>query len=265
MKYCLLVAAAAVLIPSLVSAAAILAPPQPLAAELQPYVRVPSGRIALAHVRVIDGTGAAPVEDQTVLLDGPRISSVQAGAAAVPQGYQVIDLAGATIIPGLVGMHNHLFYLQRPNLDASGRSEDPLIIPQMSFSAPRLYLANGVTTIRTTGSVEPDTDLSLKHEIDAGHLIGPHLDVTGPYLEGPGRFFIQGHEITSPEDSRREVAYWADQGVTSFKAYMHISRAELKAAIDEAHRHHLKVTGHLCSARLMCMYALNEVTPWSAQ
>jgi imidazolonepropionase-like amidohydrolase len=144
-------------------------------------------------------------------------------------------------------MHNHLFYLQRPNIDPSGHFDQPIIVPQMTFSAPRLYLANGVTTMRTTGSVEPYTDLSLKREIDAGHLVGPHLDVTGPYLEGPGAFFIQNHQITSPQDARREVAFWADQGVNSFKAYMNITRAELKAAIDEAHRHHLKLTGHLCS------------------
>ncbi|MFL6762863.1 MAG: amidohydrolase family protein, partial [Sphingomicrobium sp.] len=71
--------------------------------------------------------------------------------------------------------------------------------------------------------------------------------VTGPYLEGPNSPFIQMHQITSPDDARRTVAFWADQGVTSFKAYMNITRAELKAAIDEAHRRHLKVTGHLCS------------------
>src|SRR4029079_8394573 len=162
-------------------------------------------------------------------------------------GYRTIDGAGETALPGLVGMHNHLFYLQRPNLDAQGRSEQPIIIPQMTFSAPRLYLANGVTTMRTTGSVETYTDLALKREIDAGHLVGPHLDVTGPYLEGAGAFFIQNHVSTAPEDARKEVAFWADQGVNSFKAYMNISRAELGAAIKEAHRHGLKVTGHLCS------------------
>jgi imidazolonepropionase-like amidohydrolase len=210
-------------------------------------VRIPAGRLALTHMRVIDGTGAPAVEDQTILIEGPSIAAVQPASAPVPAGYRIVDGTGETTMPGIVGMHNHLFYLQRPNIDSSGRSEEPLIVPQMTFSAPRLYLANGVTTMRTTGSVEPDTDLNLKREIDAGHLVGPHLDVTGPYLEGPGAFFIQAHTITSPEDARREVAYWAGQGVNSFKAYMHITRAELKAAIDEAHRHHLKLTGHLCS------------------
>jgi imidazolonepropionase-like amidohydrolase len=247
MTFRLLAVAAAALLGSSASGAPVLAPLRPLAPEVQAYVRVPAGRIALSNVRVIDGTGAAAMDDRTILIDGANIAAVQPGSAAVPPGYHVIDLAGATVIPGLVGMHNHLYYLQLPNLDASGNFEQPLIIPQMTFSAPRLYLANGVTTMRTTGSIETYTDLNLKREIDAGRLIGPHIDATGPYLEGPGAFFIQAHTITSADDARKEVAFWADQGVNSFKAYMHLTRAELKAAIDEAHRRHLKVTGHLCS------------------
>ena len=242
-----LLAAIAVAASGSTASAAILAPPPPLAVELQQYVRVPAGRIALTHVRVIDGTGAAPADDQTLLIDGPRIAGVQPASAPVPAGYTTLDLTGASVMPGLVGMHNHMFYIARPNLDASGHSEDPLVVPQMTFSAPRLYLANGVTTMRTTGSVEPYADINVKRQIDAGKLIGPHMDVTGPYLEGPNSPFIQMHQITSPEDARRTVAFWADQGVTSFKAYMNITRAELKAAIDEAHRRGLKVTGHLCS------------------
>jgi imidazolonepropionase-like amidohydrolase len=210
-------------------------------------VHIPACRIAITHLRIIDGTGAAPVEDVTLLIDGAKIGAVLPGGSAPPAGYRVIDGTGETAMPGLVGMHNHLYYLQRPNLDAAGHFEKPVIIPQMTFSAPRLYLANGVTTMRTTGSVEPYTDLSLKREIDAGHLVGPHLDVTSPYLEGPGAFFIQNHQITSPDDARKEVAFWADMGVNSFKAYMHLTRAELGAAIKEAHRHKLKLTGHLCS------------------
>jgi imidazolonepropionase-like amidohydrolase len=247
MQFRLLAAAAALVIGSAATAAPVLAPPPELGPDVQPFVHIPRGQIAITHLRIIDGTGAAALEDRTLLLDGAKIAAVQPPGTPVPAGYRVIDGSGETALPGLVGMHNHLFYLQRPNIDAAGHSEQPIIVPQMTFSAPRLYLANGVTTMRTTGSVEPYTDLALKREIDAGHLVGPHLDVTGPYLEGPGAFFIQNHQITSPEDARKEVAFWADQGVNSFKAYMHVTRAELKAAIDEAHRHHLKLTGHLCS------------------
>ena len=247
MKTRLLAAATAVAIASAVRAAPVLAPPAELGPDVQPFVHIPAGRIAITHLRIIDGTGAAPLEDLTLLLDGATIAAVQSPGAPVPTGYRVIDGTGETALPGLVGMHNHLFYLQRPNIDATGHFEQPIIIPQMTFSAPRLYLANGVTTMRTTGSVETYTDLALKREIDAGHLVGPHMDVTGPYLEGAGAFFIQNHVITSPEDARKEVAFWADQGVNSFKAYMNITRAELGAAIKEAHRRGLKVTGHLCS------------------
>lgn len=247
MKLRMIAAGAALMAGSLASAAPVLAPPAQPGPEVQPFVSVPAGRVALTHVGVIDGTGAAPVEDATVLIDGPKIAAVQPGSAAVPAGYRTIDLTGASVIPGIVGMHNHMFYIARPNIDASGHFEDPLVVPQMTFSAPRLYLANGVTTMRTTGSVEPYADLNVKAEIDAGRMTGPHMDVTGPYLEGPNSPFIQMHQLTGPEDARRTVAFWADQGVTSFKAYMNITRAELKAAIDEAHRRHLKITGHLCS------------------
>ena len=247
MRFKLFAAAAAVAISSTARGAPVLAPPPDLGPGVQPFVQIPAGEIAITHLRIIDGTGAAPVENATLLIEGSRIRAVLPSGSAVPAGFRMLDGTGETALPGLVGMHNHLFYLQRPNIDPTGRFEQPIIVPQMTFSAPRLYLASGVTTMRTTGSVEPYTDLSLKREIDAGHLVGPHLDVTGPYLEGAGAFFIQNHQLTSPEDARREVAFWADQGVNSFKAYMNITRAELKAAIDEAHRHHLKLTGHLCS------------------
>jgi len=246
MKFHLL-AVATCAVASAAASAPILAPPAPLAEDLQQYVSVKGGQIALTHVRVIDGTGAAPIEDSTVLIDGPKIAAVQPASAAIPAGYRSINLSGASVIPGLVGMHDHMYYIARPNADASGHSENPLIVPQMTFSSPRLYLANGVTTMRTTGSVEPYTDINVKREIDAGHLVGPHMDVTGPYLEGGESFFIQMHRLTGPDDARRTVAFWADMGATSFKAYMNITRAELKAAIDEAHRRGLKITGHLCA------------------
>jgi len=248
MKLRSLTAAAVAALSSTAMAAPVLAPPAAsLSADVQPYIHLPAGQLAIQHLRIIDGTGGAPIEDATLLIDGAKIGAILPPGSAVPAGFKTLDGTGETALPGLVGMHNHLYYLQRPNLDPTGRFEQPIIIPQMTFSAPRLYLANGVTTMRTTGSVETYTDLALKREIDAGHLVGPHIDVTGPYLEGAGAFFIQNHVISDPEDARKEVAFWADQGVNSFKAYMHITRAELGAAIKEAHRHGLKLTGHLCS------------------
>jgi imidazolonepropionase-like amidohydrolase len=184
MKFRLFAASAAVALASSAGAAPVLAPPAPLGPEVQAFVHVPAGRTAITHLRIIDGTGAAPLEDATLLIDGAKIAAVQPSGAPVPAGYRTIDGSGETALPGIVGMHNHMFYIARPNLDASGRSDDPLVVPQMTFSAPRLYLANGVTTMRTTGSVEPYADLNVKREIDTGQMVGPHMDVTAPYLEG---------------------------------------------------------------------------------
>ena len=215
--------------------------------DAAPFVAEPAGLIALTHVRVIDGTGAAPQEDETIVIDHSKIAAVQPSAAPTPSGAHVIDLKGDSVLPGLVGMHDHLFYIARPNLTAKGTFDAPLVVPEMAYSAPRLYLANGVTTLRTTGSVEPYTDLNLKRQIDEGALPGPHLDVTGPYLEGKSDLFIQMHQLTGPDDARRMVDYWAGEGVTSFKGYMHITRDELAAATTEAHRLGLKITAHLCA------------------
>ena len=224
-----------------------------LAPAVTKYVKVTGPQILLTHVRVIDGTGAAPLEDQSVLIENGKITSISAATPAnsnAPNQIQVIDLHGHTVIPGLVGMHDHLYYIARADEAADGSSEPPLIVPQMSFSAPRMYLAAGVTTIRTAGSVEPYVDLNLRREVDAGHLVGPHMDITAPYLEGPNSPFIQMHNLTDPDDARAFVDYWASQGVTSYKAYMNITRAELKAAVDAAHKHGIKVTGHLCAVTL---------------
>jgi imidazolonepropionase-like amidohydrolase len=222
--------------------------PASLSKEVQKYVRVQAPKVVLTHVRIVDGTGHAAVEDQNVVLEAGKISAIQPGAdVPAAKDTTVVDLHGYTVIPGIVGMHNHLFYVARPNLDSQWHDEQPTVVPQMTFSAPRLYLAGGVTTMRTTGSVETYADLNLRREIDAGHLPGPHIDVTGPYLEGANSYFIQMHQLSGPEEARSFVDYWADRGVTSFKAYMNITRAELKAAIDEAHSRKIKVTGHLCA------------------
>jgi imidazolonepropionase-like amidohydrolase len=223
------------------------AQPTELSKTVKEFVRVSGPRVVLEHVRVIDGTGGPAVEDQNVVIENGKIVAVEKGGDVAGAAGTVLDLRGYTVMPGIVGMHNHLFYIVRPNLNAQRHFDDPVLVPQMTFSAPRLYLGAGVTTMRTTGSVETYADLNLKQEIDAGKLPGPHIDVTGPYLEGATSYFIQMPHLKSPEDARQLVEYWADHGVTSFKAYMNITRAELKAAIDAAHKRGIKVTGHLCS------------------
>lgn len=208
-----------------------------LGPAVRAYVQVATPRVILEHVELIDGTGAAPRPDQNILLEGGKITAITPGADVAPRdGTTVLDLRGHAVIPGIVGMHEHLFYMARPNLGADTSFEGPAVFHQMTFSAPRMYLAAGVTTLRTTGSVEPYTDLKLKRAIERGVLPGPHLDVSGPYLDGPGNPNLQMQELTGPDDARQTVAYWADRGVTSFKAYGNITRDELRAAVQEAHR-----------------------------
>jgi len=117
----------------------------------------------------------------------------------------------------------------------------------MPISFPRLYLAGGATTIRTTGSTEPQTDLNIKKAIDKGQMPGPDIDVTGPYIEREFLPIPEVQFIKSPEEAAEEVSYWIARGCTSFKVYMDITKDDLKAVISVAHKNNIKVTGHLCS------------------
>ena len=210
---------------------------QKLSEGVRPFVRVDAPLVALVHVRVIDGTAGPAREDQTIILSQGKIASISnASAVRVSSDAQVLDLHGYSVIPGLVGMHDHLFY-------PMGNG----IFGEMAFSFPRLYLAAGVTTIRTGGSLEPYTDLELKKQIDGGATPGPKMHVTGPYLEGKGTFALQLHQLSGPDDAIRTVNYWLDEGVDNFKAYNFITADELSAAIKAAHKRGAKTTGHLCS------------------
>jgi imidazolonepropionase-like amidohydrolase len=211
---------------------------------LKPYVSEDSPVLVLTHVRVIDGTGAVPMEDQRIDIEGGKISRVQSAKLknAFPANAKVLDLSGRTVIPGLVGMHEHLFYT------GPERGEDGLpFYVEMLDSGPRLYLASGITTARTAGSMEPYADLALKKIIDAGEKPGPKLRITGPYIGDLFSMIPQLHTLIDADDAGRTVDYWAAEGVTSFKAYMGIKPEELKVAIEHAHAKGLKLTGHLCA------------------
>src|SRR5438309_939263 len=204
--------------------------------SLRPFISVDSPVVAITNVTVIDGTGAPAQVDNTVVIRNGRIAEVGTRVAA-PSGAQVIDGHGKTLIPGLVGMHDHLSYTAAGGRDVSA-----------AFTGPRLYLASGVTTIRTTGATSAYTDINTKREIDAGRSVGPHIVVTAPYVTGAGPTGTAAMAVlTTPEAARRFVDYWAAEGATWIKAYTDISRENLRATILEAHKRGLKVTGHLCS------------------
>ncbi len=218
------------------TAAVAQAPSTLLQAERQ-FVAVDAAVIALTHVALIDGQGTAPKPDQTIIIRDGRIGWVGSAASAqIPEGAKVLDLAGHTVIPGMVGLHDHTFY---------GGAQWPYV--HLPVSAPRLYLASGVTTIRTTGSTAPYQDIIVKHSIDNGQTVGPRMYITGPYINGPGGNHGMMHEVTTPEAARRIAAYWAAEGASWLKVYNMMTREELSALVEESHKHGVKVTGHLCS------------------
>jgi hypothetical protein len=205
-----------------------------ISASVRSFVTVDAPVVALTGVRLVDGTGAPARDDQTVIVRGTRIAAVgPRGTTPVPAGARVLELAGHTVIPGLVSLHEHTYF-------GGIRHVVPL-----NAGAP-LYLAFGVTTGMTAGSQMPYQELNLKRTIDAGLLPGPRLHVAGPYLTGgpqrPGAFRV----LTSAGEARRIVDYWVDEGATWFKV-MNGPSDVLRAVIEAAHARGARVTGHLCA------------------
>ncbi|HEY4310925.1 MAG TPA: hypothetical protein VGN12_15850 [Pirellulales bacterium] len=175
-----------------------------LGPQVRKYLRVQTPKVILEHIQIIDGTGAAPSADKNIVIADGKIISISTGTdEAAVDGVTIFNLRGYSVMPGIVGMHSTMFYLARPNLASDASFERPNQFLHMPFSAPRLSLANGVTTMRTTGSVEPNTDLRLRQAIEKGIYPGPHIDVTGPYLDGPNTAILQMQELTGPEDARQ--------------------------------------------------------------
>ncbi len=201
------------------------------------FVSVDTAVVALTHVRVVDGTGAPAREDQTILIRDGGIAAVgPAGSAAIPAEAQVLDLSGRTVMPGLVMVHEHLFYPTGPGFYAD-----------LPDSFTRLYLAGGVTSMRTGGNIGGYGEIGVAQAIARGEMPGPWIDATAPYLEGPGLGLPEMHVLKDSAEARRMVDFWGDAGATSYKAYMHVTRAELAAAVAAAHARGRKITGHLCS------------------
>ena len=208
-----------------------------LSPQVREFVAVSAPHVVVENVRLIDGTGSPARSAMSVVIRDGRIAAVGPTASVGrPAGAEVVDGTDQTLTPGFVMLHEHMFY-------PSGRGR----YNTNQFSFPPLYIAGGTTTIRTGGSLDPYTDLRIRREVEAGRHVGPHMDITGPYLEGPGGFAWAFPVLATPEQAREHVAFWAGRGVTSFKAYNLIDRATLGAAIEAAHELGIEVTGHLCS------------------
>jgi len=204
------------------------------------YIENNDSTSVFKNTLLIDGKGNPAKPNQTVIISNGKIIWVGDDAKAiVPKAAKIIDLNGKALMPGLVLLHEHM-YISAFDLDTH-----LLNAHQLPVSFPRLYLACGATTIRTCGSIEPYSDLSIKKAIDQGLSPGPFIELTAPYIEGGASIFPQMNELKTPEEATVFVNYWADQGFTSFKAYMSVDKAILKAAIDAAHKRKLKTTGHL--------------------
>jgi imidazolonepropionase-like amidohydrolase len=208
--------------------------------ETKKFIDYADSIIVFRNASLIDGKGTPAQPHQTVVVSNGKIEWVGDDISAkLPEKSSIVDLNGKVIMPGLVMLHEHM-YISASSLDPTYEQ-----LRQLPVSFPRLYLASGATTIRTAGSIEPYSDMRIKKDIDHGLIPGPNIELTAPYIEGINGQFAQMNELKNPDEATRFVNYWADQGMTSFKAYMNVTKPILKAAIDAAHKRHLKITGHL--------------------
>lgn len=208
--------------------------------DVRRFIKTSAPVIALTDVKVMDGTGRPSSLHQTIVIANGRIAEMGAQERIkIPADAQVINCTGKTVIPGLVMLHEHLYYTMF--LDRYFN------IAEMSSTFSKLYLAAGASTIRTAGSIEPQTDLAIKRMIGEGKLLGPDMDVTAPYIERPGFDIPALNTVKDSAEAAASVVFWANKGCTSFKMYMHATTQDLQAVVREAHKRGLKVTGHLCT------------------
>ncbi|WP_339809993.1 amidohydrolase family protein [uncultured Imperialibacter sp.] len=207
--------------------------------QTKAFVTHERGNYLLQNLTLVDGTGGAAKANQDILIVGDKIEKVGPDLP-VPKGATAINMEGKSAMPGMVMLHEHLFY-PKTTPDANYG------VDQMSYSFPRLYLAGGVTSIRTAGSIMPQADLNIKKAIGRGEVPGPKMDVTSPHIDREGVGIFELGAIDSPEGAARAVNHYADMGITSIKVYNFITREDLKAIVAAAHARNMKVTGHICS------------------
>jgi imidazolonepropionase-like amidohydrolase len=189
--------------------------------------------LALVHARVIDGTGTPPHDDWTVLIRGDRIAAV-GPRVAVPAGARVIDLSGQSVMPGLIDMHGHMYAAT-----AKGIAN--------AFDAyPALYLAGGVTSVRSPGDFDPEGMYRLKEAIGRGAVDGPRIFMGGYYIDNHPSQIGWFDPVRSPAEVSGRIAQWKDR-IDVVKFYTSTTEAQMQAGIAAAKAAGLPTTAHLGS------------------
>ena len=185
-----------------------------------------TGALVIRGGTLVDVRAGKEVPNSLIVIRGDHIEQVAAeGKVEIPQGAQIVDARGKWIIPGLIDSHAH----------AGDYAGDPL----------KLYLANGVTTIRNPGGNV--TELRLTREkLLSGKLVGPRLYFSGNILDGNPPVWAGGSlMVDTPERARSAVNFLADQGVDFVKVYNNVKEPELAAIIETAKARGLPVAGHI--------------------
>jgi imidazolonepropionase-like amidohydrolase len=187
--------------------------------------------LAITHVTVIEGTGAAPKTDYTVIVEASHIAAVGSSAAtSIPRNARVINGSGKFLIPGLADMHIHLTGAGEP----TGSRE--FIIP--------LLVANGITTVRDMGgSVEALKQ--LREEINSGKRLGPQIFFTGPYLDGNPPSFQPSMVVQNAVEATTAVDELKKQGVDFIKVQSRLQPEPYYAIAQESKKQEIRFVGHV--------------------
>ena len=209
-------------------------------------------RVALVGGTLIDGYGGRPVRNSVILVEGDRIKAVgTVGTLAVPRDAQVISTEGMSVLPGLWDMHVHTMlngHGDYGHWDSTYTNSTTGILGRviMPASAKQLLLA-GVTSARDLGAPLEES-LALRAAIKAGTLPGPTLYISGPFIQHAPypntERFRWG--VSGADDARAKVRRLAEAGVDVIKLIDQdeMTMDEVRAIVDEAHKHHLMVVAH---------------------
>ena len=204
--------------------------------------------LVLAGGTLIDGYGGTPLENSVIVVEGNTIRAVGSeGTTPIPEGARVIDTNGYTVMPGLMDMHVHLMILGHGDYDHWDRtypSQFRNVI--MPISAKQLLMA-GVTTARDLGAPLEDI-VAVKRRIERGEIPGPRMFVSGPFLQKSNTPLDAAFRwvVKDPEDARRKVRTIVEGGADVIKLIDQdqMTLEEVKAIVDEAHKHGKHVAAH---------------------